>query len=56
MKSARTVIVGVDSTKFDKTSFVRFSDFNNVDVVVTDKDPGEGWKTFFENRGIKLYY
>ncbi len=56
MKSARTVIVGVDSTKFDKTSFVRFSDFNNVDVVVTDKDPGEVWKTFFENRGIKLYY
>lgn len=56
IKSARTVIVGVDSTKFDKVSFVRFSDFSNIDVVVTDKDPGEKWKEFFEKRNIELYY
>ena len=56
IKSARTVIVGVDSTKFDKVSFVRFSDFSDVDIVVTDKDPGDEWKEFFEKRNIELYY
>lgn len=56
VKSARTVIVGVDSTKFDRTSFVRFSDFSDIDVVVTDKDPGDDWKMFFDKRNIELYY
>ena len=56
VKSARTVIVGVDSTKFDRTSFVRFSDFSDIDVVITDKDPGDEWKMFFDKRNIELYY
>lgn len=56
ISSAKTVIVGVDGTKFDKVSFVRFSDFNDVDIVVTDKDPGDEWKNYFEKKNIKLYY
>ena len=35
---------------------MRFSDFNDVDIVVTDKDPGDEWKAFFEKRNIELYY
>ncbi len=56
ISSARTVIVGVDSSKFDKVSFVRFSDFSDIDVVVTDKEPSDDWKRFFDKADIELLY
>lgn len=54
--SAKKVIVGVDSSKFDKISFVRFSDFDNISAVVTEKEPTDEWKSFFREKNIELYY
>ena len=54
--SAKKVIIAVDHTKFDKISFVKFGRLDQVDIVVTDAPPSEKWKSFFENKGIKLYY
>ena len=56
LSSAKTVILAVDNTKFDKISFVKLGTLDGVDVVVTDVEPDEKWKKFFENKGIKLYY
>ncbi len=56
MKSAKKVMLGVDSTKFDRTSFVRFSDFDGISAVITDKEPSDEWKCFFEDKNIDLYY
>lgn len=56
LKSAKKIILAIDNTKFDKISFVRFGDFDSVDIVVTDVDPGEEWRALFEQKGIKLYY
>jgi DeoR/GlpR family transcriptional regulator of sugar metabolism len=50
------VVLAVDHTKFDKVSFVRFGTLDDVDIVVTDVDPGEKWKNYFESKNIKLYY
>jgi hypothetical protein len=55
-RSAKKVILAVDHTKFDKISFVKFGNINDVDIVVTDVEPSEKWKSFFENKNIKLYY
>ena len=56
LRSAKKVILAVDHTKFDRVSFIRLGDFDDVDIVVTDVEPPERWKTFFEEKGIKLYY
>lgn len=56
MKSAKKVLLAVDSTKFDKTSFVRFADISDVDIVVTDTEPSEEWKNYFANNNVELYY
>ena len=55
-RSAKKVILAVDHTKFDKISFVKFGLLDDVDIVVTDVEPSEKWKSFFENKNIKLYY
>lgn len=54
--SAKKVIVGVDSSKFDKISFVRFSDFSGIDAIITDVEPSDEWKAFLNEKGIELYY
>jgi len=36
-------ILAVDSTKFDKRSFVRVCDPDEVDVIVTDAEPSARW-------------
>lgn len=56
MKSAKKVLLAVDNTKFDKTSFVRFADISDVDIVVTDFEPGEEWKSYFSSNNVELYY
>ena len=56
IKSAKKVILAVDHTKFNKISFVRLSDFDGIDMIVTDVEPSEAWKKLFEEKGIELYF
>jgi len=56
IKSAKKVILAVDHTKFNKISFVRLGDLDDIDVIVTDIEPDERWKKLLEEKGIELYY
>jgi len=56
MRSAKKVLLAVDNTKFDKTSFVRFADISDIDAVVTDFEPGDEWKNYFSSNNVELYY
>ena len=56
LRSARKVILAVDHTKFDKISFVQLGNPEDVDVVVTDREPSEDWKRFFAEKQIELVY
>ena len=56
IKSAKKVILAVDHTKFDKISFVRLGELDDVDVIVTDVEPSEKWKNLLKEKGIELYY
>lgn len=52
--AANKRILAIDSTKFEKISFIKVCDIKEVDVIVTDKDPGESWKTEIKNNNVAL--
>ena len=56
MSSAKRVLLAVDHTKFDKTSFVRFADISDVNAVVTDVEPSGEWKNYFAGNNVELFY
>lgn len=49
-------IIAVDSSKFDKVAFTKVSDFDGIDVIVTDKEPSERYKAIFDRLKIQLVY
>ena len=49
-------VLAIDSTKFDKRSFVRVCDIDNVDVIVTDAAPSERWIEKLREKNIQLVY
>lgn len=49
-------VLAIDSTKFDKISFVRVCDSKDVDTVVTDSRPSERWVEHFKEREVELIF
>ena len=56
IEQANKVILLVDHTKFDKTSFVKLFNFENVDYIITDEEPGEEWINLFHSSDIEIIY
>ncbi len=54
--SADKKVLAIDSTKFDKISFVKVCDIKDVDIIVTDKSPSEAWKNRLSENGVQLIY
>ena len=52
--SAKKKILVVDSSKFNKTSFIKICDIKDVDVIATNEEPGESWKNIIEQQGVEL--
>lgn len=52
---SKKVIWVVDSSKFDKISFVRIDGVQKGDIVVTDGPVSDKWRSFFEESGATLY-
>ncbi len=52
--AANTKVLAIDSTKFDNMSFIKVCDLRDIDVIVTDKDPGDTWKKRLNENGVKL--
>ena len=53
---AKKVILLVDHSKFDKVSFTKTCDFNNVTILITDKMPSREWQEYLKDKNIKLIY
>ncbi len=49
-------IVLCDSTKFKKSSFAKFADLTDVDLIITDGEPGDEFDALFKNIGVDLEY
>ena len=54
--SANRCVLAVDSTKFDRRAFTKVCDINEVDMIVTDKQPDERWIGYIEGQGVELVY
>lgn len=51
---AKTMILAIDSTKFDFISFVRGIELKSGDIVVTDKVVEERWSKYFDEKGVRV--
>ncbi len=49
---AKEIIWAIDSSKFDKVSFVKILDLQEGDTVVSEKPVDEKWMEFFKSRNI----
>jgi DeoR/GlpR family transcriptional regulator of sugar metabolism len=49
-------VLAIDSTKFDKISFVRVCDVGDVDMIVTDAPPTERWVEHLKEKNVQLIY
>ena len=54
MKTADEVIVVADSTKFGRTSLARLCELGDVDIMVTDNEIGQEWRTRLTDAGVRL--
>ena len=54
--SADKKILVIDSTKFDKRSFVRVGDIRDIDIIVTNEKPSDEWIEFFKKNQVELVY
>lgn len=53
-RSANRRVLAADSSKFDRSSFVKVCGFNDIDVVVTEKYPGDTWAERLKQNNIEL--
>jgi len=56
IRSASQVIMAVDYTKFDKIAFANICSLSDIDIVITDKKPGEKWLNYFKQNEVKCIY
>jgi len=56
MKAAKHIILAVDSSKFDKISFVQIHPIDAVQTVVTNQPPEARWLRLFQEQGITCRY
>ena len=56
IKQASKVIMLVDHDKYDKTSFVKLFDYEDIDYIITDKEPREEWLKLLHSYNIEIIY
>lgn len=54
--TANRKVLAIDSTKFDRISFVRVCDIGEVDTVVTDRAPSERWVEYLKEKHVELIF
>jgi len=55
IRSARQVCLLVDGDKFDQTALVTVSTFEDIDIVVTDRQPATRWVQLFKSLNVELF-
>jgi len=53
---AEKCILMADSSKFNKVAFIKMLNFEDIDYLVTDLDPGKEWNNFCKKNGIELIF
>ena len=55
MKSSNKVVVVSDSSKFDKVSFSKICDYDEIDILITDDGISEEYLNAFKEKNIRVY-
>ncbi len=50
------IILLADHSKFDRVAFVKILDLEDLDVLITDREPAPAWREFCQEKGIQLLY
>ena len=56
LENAEKVALLADHTKFDNTAFLKLTDLDHIDYLVTDEQPSPEWIKCCEEHGIQLIY
>ena len=56
IKQANKVILLVDHDKYDKTAFIKLFDYENIDYIISDKEPRQEWIDLFHSNNIEIIY
>ncbi|MBU3154837.1 DeoR/GlpR family DNA-binding transcription regulator [Clostridium estertheticum] len=56
IKQANTVIMLIDHDKYDKTSFVKLFDYEDIDYIITDQEPRAEWMELLHSYNIDVIY
>jgi DeoR/GlpR family transcriptional regulator of sugar metabolism len=56
IKQASRVMLVIDHSKYDKTSFVKLFEFENIDYIITDQKPREEWIELLNSYNIEIIY
>lgn len=53
-RSAKSYVIA-DNSKFNKTSFLKVSDFSDIDGVITDSPLDKDWNNFLNKNNVYVY-
>lgn len=56
VRQGQRVILLADHSKFDRKAFVKVMELDELDTLITDREPSDEWKRVCEKKGIKLLY
>lgn len=56
LDQGRKAILLVDHSKFGKVAFVKFTDLEAINMVITDREPSEEWMRLFNRNDIEVLY
>ena len=56
MENAREVILAADSSKWGQVAFAQIGALSQVDILVTEKDPGAEWREALTRHGVTCLY
>lgn len=55
-KNCNKLVVLADHTKFGMTYYFKTLSIKEIDIIITDQEPEEKWRTYCEENGITLIY
>lgn len=54
LRAAKTVVMCLDHSKFDRKSMTPLCDLRRLDVVITDREPSFAWRQRLDCEGVQL--
>lgn len=56
IEQSNKVILLIDHTKYDKTSFVKLFGYEKIDYLITDREPSKEWLDILYSYNVKVIY